>query len=215
MSDERDKIKVEPGKIVMVDEEPVVDYFPVEVVVTVPKDPGEKTFTTAEAFVLAGNLLFEDWLSRGPDMIGDVSAFMDKFGLEKPTRPIALTPDVLKFRSTLHYEEANEYTAHAVGLEYELGLANINRDKVSHELAECLDACLDLAYVAIGTALAQFPEHVVREGWRRVQVANMSKVRSTAGHSTGRGSSHDVIKPPGFKPPDHSDLVSDHPYRET
>lgn len=47
------------------------------------------------------------------------------------------------------------------------------------------------------------------EGWRRVQAANMAKVRTMRAEDSKRGDAkYDIVKPPGWTPPDHSDLVS-------
>lgn len=45
------------------------------------------------------------------------------------------------------------------------------------------------------------------EAWSRVQLANMSKVRATSAEQSKRGSTHDVVKPPGWVAPSHTDLV--------
>lgn len=47
------------------------------------------------------------------------------------------------------------------------------------------------------------------EAWSRVQRANMAKVRTARPEDSKRGSGFDVVKPPGWTAPDHSDLVSD------
>lgn len=73
--------------------------------------------------------------------------------------------------------------------------------------AQMFDALIDLVYVALGTAhLFGYPWD---NGWRMVQEANMAKVRSTgdADPLSKRGSSFDVVKPPGWKPPDIASLL--------
>ena len=66
-------------------------------------------------------------------------------------------------------------------------------------------ALVDLVYVAIGTAhLHGFD---FEEAWRRVHHANMQKIRTPNAEASTRGSKHDVIKPEGWEPPSHTDLV--------
>lgn len=151
---------------------------------------------------------------EGPDMVGDVLAFLTKFGQPVAERPRALDWDYAKFRQLLHAEEGREWVTNATGLQFELGTQTLDQDKVAHHLEECLDACVDAVYVFLGTALGMFPEDRVREAWRRVQAANMAKVRSESGQTSGRGSRHDVVKPLGWVAPTHADLVADHEYKE-
>jgi predicted HAD superfamily Cof-like phosphohydrolase len=79
----------------------------------------------------------------------------------------------------------------------------------SPELVDQLDALVDLAYVVLGTAYL----HGFRfnEAWRRVHAANMAKVRAERAEQSARGSTFDVVKPPGWKPADLSDLVAPWP----
>jgi predicted HAD superfamily Cof-like phosphohydrolase len=62
------------------------------------------------------------------------------------------------------------------------------------------DALIDLVYVAMGTAhLLGLPWEAL---WNEVQIANMRKVRAAADASDSkRGSAFDVVKPPGWQPP--------------
>lgn len=69
-----------------------------------------------------------------------------------------------------------------------------------------LDALIDSVYWTLGMAYLQGFDF--REGWRRVQEANMLKVRAERANDSKRGSSFDVVKPPGWQPPNLSDLVS-------
>lgn len=66
-----------------------------------------------------------------------------------------------------------------------------------HNLAKMADALIDLVYVAMGTAAAMgLPWQAL---WDEVHRANMSKTR---GVSDVRKYHTDVIKPPGWVPPD-------------
>lgn len=70
---------------------------------------------------------------------------------------------------------------------------------------ESFDALIDLVYVALGTAyLHRFP---FNEGWARVQEANMRKVRANKKSDSKRRTTHDVVKPPGWRSPELDDLV--------
>jgi predicted HAD superfamily Cof-like phosphohydrolase len=116
----------------------------------------------------------------------DVVAFHDQFGLKGLQTPGLLSPDILEMRLKLIYEELDEFVqAHAVG-----------------DLYEVLDALVDLTWVVLGTAhLAGMP---FEAGWLEVRRANMSKVRATHANESKRGSSLDIIKPPGWVGPDHT-----------
>lgn len=90
-----------------------------------------------------------------------------------------------------------------------------DQGEVLTHMERALDALVDLVYVALGTAhLHGFD---FNEAWRRVHAANMKKIRAPSAEaskeSTGRGHAFDVIKPPGWEPPSHKDLVEDHAHR--
>lgn len=118
----------------------------------------------------------------------DIHHFHKKFGLDAPVVPQLLSPELFEFRMKFLQEELDEYKkAHEEG-----------------DLVNAFDALIDLVYVAIGTSyLHGLP---FDDGWDRVQAANMAKERGTA-QTSKRGSSFDVVKPPGWTPPDHTDLV--------
>ena len=42
----------------------------------------------------------------------------------------------------------------------------------------------------------------------------MKKIRTPNADASKRGSKYDVIKPPGWEPPSHKDLVEDHSHRQ-
>jgi hypothetical protein len=46
-----------------------------------------------------------------------------------------------------------------------------------------------------------------QEGWDLVQAANMAKERATSAEQSTRLSAFDVIKPPGWTPPDIEGLI--------
>lgn len=149
------------------------------------------------------------------DPMRDIEEFHEKFGLLYEGRPRALVEGNLDtFRFRFMIEEANEYHKSMVAVRDELNLPpGITKDDgiITEELENMLDALVDLVYVALGTAhLHGFD---FKEAWRRVHEANMKKVRAKAASESKRGSAFDVVKPEGWEPPDHSDLVEDHIHR--
>jgi predicted HAD superfamily Cof-like phosphohydrolase len=129
-----------------------------------------------------------DMLSPTTDLIRDVSDLHTKFDIAYDGPPRHLPPDLLKFREEFLHEEALEYAT-------------------APDLAHRFDALIDVVYVAIGSShLHGFDFY---EGWRRVHAANMLKVRAAADASDSlRHSTHDLVKPPGWRPPDLTDLCS-------
>lgn len=120
-----------------------------------------------------------------------VGAFHIKFNLPNAhtadTRPRHVAADVAEFRMGFLYEELKELDA---GYQ-------------ACDLAKIADALVDLVYVALGTA--QLHGLPWQELFDEVQRANMTKQRATSVEEskagTGRGHMMDVIKPPGWTPP--------------
>lgn len=147
----------------------------------------------------------------------DVGKFHRRFNLDHTLSPHGvgpreLTPELLTFRTKFMREELHEFEEAAAAGDH----------------AKMFDALLDLVYVAHGTAhLLGYPWDA---GWREVQLANMAKVRCALDHKfikspvddpenlcvhvmlnglclrpqhehSLRGNVHDVIKPPGWEPP--------------
>lgn len=125
----------------------------------------------------------------------DVGEFHHKFNLDhtdchsavdcsKLEGPRTRNEELLKFRVKFLTEELEEF----------LDGAQAGDD------AKMFDALLDLVYVAMGTAhLLGYPW---QEGWDEVQRANMQKERCQRAEDSTRGSTFDVMKPPGWTPPD-------------
>lgn len=134
------------------------------------------------------------WLdAAAPNMCADIFAFHQKFSLDYEGHVRDLPSDIAEFRKLFMAEELREYET-----------ADQETDFVKRN-AQRLDALVDLCYVALGTAhLHGFD---FNEGWRRVHRANMTKVRAKRIDHSMRKSLWDVIKPPGFIPPDHTDLI--------
>lgn len=127
---------------------------------------------------------------RIDDMWRDIVAFHEKFRIAYDGGPRTLPEDLQGFRLQFLAEEFTEYD-----------------DAVDNKnLEQCFDALIDLVYVALGTAYLHgfnFPE-----GWDRVHKANMKKIRAARASQSKRSSIYDVIKPPGWRAPDLSDLVT-------
>lgn len=122
----------------------------------------------------------------------DVGEFHQKFGLHHFVQgPVPeIDPDLMEFRIKFMQEELDEFKE---GVE-------------EGDHAKMFDALIDLVYVALGTA--HFQGYPWQHGWDRVQAANMAKVRAKAdGSDSKRGSAFDVVKPPGWTPPDIEGLL--------
>lgn len=123
----------------------------------------------------------------------DVGDCMRKFGL--PTTadnkaPHMLTKDDQIFRTRFMVEELQEF-----------------RDAcIEGNLADAVDALVDLVYVALGTA--QLMHVPFDECWAEVQRANMQKVRVKSASESKRGSTLDLKKPPGWQPPNLEPILT-------
>lgn len=120
----------------------------------------------------------------------DVYTFHQKFGLlPTPATPHFLDQETLAFRLKFMREELDEFIeGHTTG-----------------NMADTGDALVDLVYVALGTAVMMgLP---FDEMWAEVQRANMTKERCTDPADSKRGSALDVIKPPGWTPPQHDVIL--------
>jgi predicted HAD superfamily Cof-like phosphohydrolase len=146
------------------------------------------------------------------DPVRDIEEFHKKFGIAYEGKPRALIGELGKFRRDFNLEEAQEYSDASVALERFLERGEGPDDTFITSMLELqLDALVDLVYVALGAAHLQ--GFKFREAWERVHGANMRKVRCERKEDSKRGTTFDVIKPPGWEPPDHTDLVEDHAHR--
>lgn len=124
------------------------------------------------------------------NFVEDIKDFHKKFGLEYSAGPRQLPTDLQDFRSKFLQEELDEY---------EEGVVYKDKEKQ-------LDSLVDLLYVAFGTAYLHGFD--IQAAWNRVHNANMQKIRAERPEDSRRGSiKYDVVKPPGWKAPDLSDLV--------
>jgi predicted HAD superfamily Cof-like phosphohydrolase len=124
-------------------------------------------------------------------LTADIYDFHERFRLLYDGPPKTLEGDLLDFRVKFMQEELDEYAEAAA----------------EGDLEKQLDAIIDLVYVALGTLLAQGLLPAFAPGWNRVQAANMAKVRTERVEDSKRGSTFDVTKPEGWKPPTHADLI--------
>lgn len=116
----------------------------------------------------------------------DVADFHRRFGLDYDGPPRPLPEDLAAFRERFLQEELDELRA----------------ARSAGDLAGCVDALVDLVYVALGTArLMGVPW---RRAWTEVHAANMRKVRADSADDPRslRGHPADVVKPAGWTPPD-------------
>jgi len=153
--------------------------------------------------------------NRGPDMVADIERFHQFFGLEWPGKPRILEPDLFEFRRKFIEEEFVEWQEEQPGLIEALTADDGEPDhrRIAMGLHQQLDALIDLIYVVLGAAYLQFGSKAVNEAWRRVQAANMKKERIQkvgSGLSKRGFDQFDVVKPEGWRPPDHHDLVREH-----
>lgn len=125
-----------------------------------------------------------------PDLVEDVTAFSKKIGL-----PVN-DPDALT--STVEEQDALWKHLAEETKEFKDALRNFCR-------ADQLDALVDLVYVAVRYSVALGMDF--NEAWRRVQKANMQKVRVKSAEESKRGTKYDAKKPEGWTAPDLSDLV--------
>lgn len=159
--------------------------------------------------VFAGRIIhpFDPW--------ADIVAFHEKFDIAYTGKPRQLDEELARFREKFMGEELDEYIEARVGGAKELRLHQDEANFV-HHLELQFDSLIDKVYVDLGTAYLQGFDFV--EGWRRVHAANMRKVRAPSAEAsastTGRGHASDVIKPKGWGPPKHTDLIEDHAHRD-
>lgn len=153
----------------------------------------------------------------GPEFYSNIESFHVRFGLEYNEGPRELPDDMALFRIGFMCEELAEYAQASGFVNISRALNEIhqfikdgkrwmvNRLEL-RDMEKQLDSLVDLQYVLLGTSYLQGFDF--NEAWRRVQGANMAKVRVEADlQGSTRGSKYDVVKPRGWKPADLSDLV--------
>lgn len=125
------------------------------------------------------------------DVFELVDAFHHKFELQYKGSPRQLPPDLEQFRINFLEEEMHEIKVAAD----------------NGNLADFVDGLVDLIYVAAGTMLMCMDVNRARACFLQVQQANMSKERCLREEDSKRGSTYDVIKPEGWKPPNYDDIL--------
>lgn len=158
------------------------------------------------------------------DTFHAVGMFHGKFDLPTTwsTPPTHLDDNALRFRTGFLMEELEEF-CEATGLcnladalcdlrsRLQTGgdpLAGIQH--ASQNLEKAGDALVDLKYVTDGTAhMMGLP---FNEMFEEVQRANMAKERATSADDARslRKNSLDVVKPAGWRPPDHGPIIARH-----
>lgn len=132
----------------------------------------------------------------GPSEHADVRNFDAKYLVPNSTVPAWLDPEAMDFRFKFMQEELDE-----------------SRDAYAERnMAKFFDGLLDLAWVTHGTAtMTGLPWTL---GWQKIRDANMAKERATGPDDprSKRKSALDVVKPAGWKEPDHSLLVGNGPW---
>lgn len=142
------------------------------------------------AFITRG--LDEHFESPHTHPFDDIADFHAKFGLAYYGEPRQLPTELHDFRFKFLDEELDEY------------LTGVHAQSLSHQL----DALVDLAYVTLGTAYLHGFDF--KEAWRRVHLANMKKIKAQKPGDSLRGNhQYDVVKPPGWQPPDLTDLCGE------
>lgn len=173
------------------------------------KTPGEgqyvHTVLKAQADMIRQELHLRE---PSPDMMGDIEDFHEKFGLSYKGKPRALLGELFDFRLGFMREEVNEYEDEQEALK--IALDRNDEQGIALRLEKQLDALIDEVYVVLGTAYLQFGRRIFNEAWDRVHRANMQKIRAETKDDSKRGSTFDVVKPQGWKAPNHLDLVEDH-----
>lgn len=155
------------------------------------------------------------------DPVADIAEFHIKFQQLYTGKPRNLDEGLAAFREKFLGEELEEYEGAAAAARMLLeGLHSWDEAEFVHQLETQADSLVDLVYVALGTAYLQ--GFNFREMWRRVHRANMSKVLAMKEGQviggvidSGRDKRFDVVKPDGWQPPSHTDLVENHAHRMT
>lgn len=120
------------------------------------------------------------------DMWGDIIKLNEKFKFLISNEPTHLPASFLKHRANFIEEELTEFR---IAIEMQ-------------DMADMADALIDIVVVTIGTAVMMgLPWG---EMWEEVQRANMSKQLGR----THRGVDNDLIKPDGWIPPQHEQILA-------
>lgn len=125
------------------------------------------------------------------DPVYDITEFHRKFMQSYDGPPRFLPADLHDFRTKFSKEEHDEW-----------------QEAVQEgDLAKAVDSLIDKIYVDLGTLHLMGID--TREAWRRVHRANMGKVIANpeGDERSHRDAKFDIVKPEGWLPPNHDDLV--------
>ena len=115
----------------------------------------------------------------------DIIDFRNKYGLPIPDQVGRISPEDLSYRLGHIEEEVRE----------------LNTAVENEDIVEMADALVDIVYVTIGTAMALGINF--QACWDEIHRSNMAKQRAKPdGSDSKRGSGLDIVKPPGWQPPD-------------
>lgn len=153
------------------------------------------------------------------DPVADIEEFHVHFKQAYDGKPRQLPADLQDFRNRFMAEEHSEYQDAVFNAQKALDQTRMGRlaDPADflHWLETQADSLVDLTYVVLGTAYLQGFDF--RTMWRRVHAANMKKVLAVKDGAvtnnvtdSGRDKKFDVVKPAGWEPPSHKDLLEDH-----
>lgn len=125
-----------------------------------------------------------------------VGAFMEKYGLPYKVNYTddirLLTHEEFMFRYNFLLEEVEEF----------------RKANETSDIPEAIDALIDIIYVALGTLhMMQLDDQEFANHFAIVHKANMSKVRVGSAGLSKRDSALDVVKPEGWKPPQHAEMI--------
>lgn len=121
--------------------------------------------------------------------VTDLMNFHNKFGLRYDGPPRMLPPEEQAFRLKFLKEE----------------LAEVEEAMQQEDIAQVAGELADLVWIAIGIAHRMgisFDHH-----WRAIAEANMAKVKASEANPGKRGSSMDIVKPEGWKRPNHAEIL--------
>jgi len=155
--------------------------------------------------------------------LNDVIEFHEKFNIRRgDSKEVTkkLTDKEIRFRVGFLLEELTE-TMEAFGLqkgennkkELMEFIARVEIEDHNYDELEVIDGLLDLIYVALGTLdLMHLSEDHIRDHWAEIQRANMTKERAKGDDDpkSKRKNSLDIVKPDGWKGPDHKGVMEKH-----
>ena len=123
------------------------------------------------------------------DPVQDIAEFHEHFKLPQREHGKRPDPQMILFRLKFLAEELHE----------------LNVAAAHDDLEGMLDALVDLAYVAMGTAWLLNLDF--NAAWMTVHKANMQKQRAEKPSDSKRGTTFDVVKPKGWQAPDFKNWI--------